>query len=167
MTRKCILPTIVLILSLLCSCTASPANPTSSPDPSPTPELTGNVFLDSEEHFRPTGVEDRPLRVFISVSKEDALSSSAEDYATFLAERVERSKNLDLYTSYTLLFDDGTGIIYYGCDPINSEYGTIDAEGSEILDPLGTICPNDDGTYTYIDFSEDSNADNDNHDSEI
>jgi hypothetical protein len=85
----------------------------------------------------------------ITVSKEDALAASPEDYVAFLDEVVSTADaNL-----FGLIFDDGTGVTYYGCDPINTVYGTIDNDGQSI-DPYGFISPNDDGTYAFVAFTD-------------
>lgn len=107
------------------------------------------------------------MRVFIAVPKDDALAITSEDYAAFLSARVEKLNQSGQYASYTIVFDDGTGIIYYGCDPINNGYGAVDDEGSEIIEPFGCVFQDENGSYSYISFSEDSTNSNDIYNKEI
>lgn len=121
--------------------------PSNQTEESATDELTGNVFLDAETENHV--LEGGGISRTITVSKEDALAASADDYAAFVSGRLLLGKNnLELFG---MVFDDGTGITYYGCSASNAVYGRITSKGVSV-DASGYISPNEDGTYSYVEY---------------
>lgn len=139
--------TAVLCLYLLCSCAASPTQNAEENFAAVEAEAAENIFLnaDQERHMGSGG----GYIMMISVGKAAARDACAEDYAAFLSDRV----SLCFAEAYALRFDDGTGVLYYGCDPSNAIYGAMDYKGV-ILERFGSICPTDSGAYEYIPFYE-------------
>lgn len=132
---------------------------TASESPSPTPTetaLTGNIFLDAklERHTS----EDGGVTATISVNKETAMNISAEAYTTFIEKRLKDVA--DDCELFGIIFEDGTGVTFYGCDPSNAVYGEIDEKGNPV-NSYGYILPNDDGTYTYDAYDDESDATSD------
>lgn len=168
MKKLCV---VLLILGLLSGCSSQPAEPTPTPAPSiteePTPTLkpsatekptpTGNVFLDAKEDRHSTGNRFSPVRYTITVQKADALAATPEEYADFLSQRVTSAKSSGLAECYTMKFEDGTGVIYYGADPINANYGLVDETGS-IIEPYGAIIVDDNNIYSYEPFDDDQDT---------
>lgn len=111
-------------------------------------DLTGNPFLDAPD----TDSVDSSggLIRIISLSKDDASSAGQDEYKEFIDQRV--SKMNSHYEMLIVGFDDGTGIIYYGCDPTNNMYGEL--SWHVITDPYGYIVHEDDGTYVYHKFDD-------------
>lgn len=137
----------VLCLVSLCGCSGSPAPAVEETPATAEVELTGNVFLDADTKDYPSsggGI----VRV-MTVEKSDALNASATDYADFIAKCLSVAP----WEAYVLRFDDGTGVIYYGCDPSNATYGTVGYNGV-LIEAIGIIVPNEDGSYSYKAFSE-------------
>lgn len=105
----------------------------------------GFLHAETENHVLEGGGISRT----ITVSKEDALAASADDYAAFVSGRLPLGKNnLELFG---MVFDDGTGITYYGCSASNAVYGRITSKGVSV-DASGYISPNEDGTYSYVEY---------------
>lgn len=153
MKRKYILPAIALFFAILCSCSANQQE-AKTPDPSPSDsaeELTGNPFLDAEQTSGLAGSGSKSIRYSITVSKEDALAATSDQYSDFLEDRVKVKKGHA--ESYSILFGDGTGVIFFGCDPANAQYGKTDYYGG-VSEAYGFIVPNDDGTYAYQEFEQ-------------
>lgn len=111
--------------------------------------LTGNVFLDTEISSFATSGGGIALSIYID--KESAVEAGDDAYAEFISERL--NVKAGYAESFTINFEDGYGIIYYGCDPINAQYGITGYKGS-MMEAYGYISPNDDGTYRYISFRE-------------
>lgn len=109
-------------------------------------ELTGNVFLDAE--VKSYSLEGGGWSRVETVSKENALAASESDYAEFVSERLQ-SFQAELFG---LVFDDGTGITYYGCDPANAVYGRISYRGTS-TEAYGFIMPDENGSYSYVPYS--------------
>lgn len=139
---------VILLIVFLSGC-ASQTPPSSATEPAESSSLTGNVFLDAEE--KSYSLEGGGWSRVETVSKEDALAASASDYADFVSERLP-SFRAELFG---LIFDDGTGITYYGCDPSNAVYGTVTYRGTSV-EAYGFIVPNEDGSYSYVPYSDDS-----------
>lgn len=155
MNRKYIFSAIILSLALLCSCSTNQVATTQTPESSPSEtveNLTGNTFLDAEVKTAPGG---NGLRAYIAVTKEDAKAASVEDYAAFLAERVDGSG----YNWWTVFFDDGTGIQYVGSMTYAAQYGMVSASDGTMVEPYGNVVPDDDGGYIYQSFDDENNAD--------
>lgn len=142
---------IFACLALLAGCTSntagiSDASSNQSEEPT-TDELTGNVFLDTETENHV--LEGGGISRTITVSKEDALAASVDDYAVFVSDRLPLGKNnLELFG---IVFDDGTGVTYYGCSASNAVYGRITSKGVSV-EASGFISPNEDGTYSYVEY---------------
>lgn len=136
-----------LCLALLVGCSESPPQ-SAEEDTAPTEaEHTGNIFLDADQEGKPSS--GGGVIMMITVEKDAAQAASSEDYAAFLSDRVSPC----FAEAYALRFDDGTGVIYYGCDPSNAIYGTMDYKGA-ILEMLGSIRPTDIGVYEYVSLYE-------------
>lgn len=159
MKRLCIALSLIFLLT---GCAGQ--SPTNSPEPVTTPvttqesEFTGNIFLDAEEQRHGTGQDAKPITYTITVQKPDALAATADEYSEFLSQRVETAKSLGLAESYTMRFEDGTGVIYYGADPNNAQYGLVDENGG-IVEPYGAVVPLDDGSYSYVPFDDEQEGD--------
>lgn len=135
----------LLCVLLLCGCSNS--QPVKEDPADAEIELTGNIFLDAEQtgqHSSGGGV----IRM-ISIEKAAALEASQDMYSEFLENRLSSS----FAEAYALRFDDGTGVLYYGCDPSNAVYGSMDYKGT-ILEAWGMILPAEDGTYFYQPYTE-------------
>lgn len=110
-------------------------------------ELTGNVFLDAKiSAFSTVG---GGIANVIYIDKSAAVAAGDDAYSVFLSNRL-KIKHGHVET-FTINFEDHTGIIYYGCDPINAQYGKTDSRGN-MLEAYGYIMPNDDGTYHYVGY---------------
>lgn len=110
--------------------------------------LTGNPFLDASD--ADSVDSSGGLIRKISLSKSEASAAGQEEYKEFIDQRV--SKMNSHYEMLIVGFDDGTGIIYYGCDPSNNMYGEL--SWHVITEPYGYIVQEDDGTYSYHEFEE-------------
>lgn len=86
------------------------------------------------------------------IQKSDAQSASAEDFSEFVSKRVAPFKGVLEYVMLT--FDDGTGIMFFGADPANCIYGRYAKGGISPDEALGFLVPEDDGTYSYHEFTE-------------
>lgn len=141
---KCLVATLLSIL-LLCGCAAQQIDSNSAIDTGI--ELTGNVFLDAEQ----TGKASSGGGVIkvITVEKSAALEAGMDMYLDFLEDRVSPC----FAEAYALHFTDGTGVLYYGCDPSNAVYGSMDYSGT-MLESWGVICPAEDGTYYYQPYTD-------------
>lgn len=145
--KRIVMLFLVSVLFLLAGCTGeATSNEDSNSKPIETTELTGNIFLDAEIKSYPAG---NSVIHTIKVDKSAALEASEEDYAEFISERLESS----FAEAYALIFDDGTGVLYYGCDPSNAVYGTMRYNGT-LIEGYGFLLPNDDGTYSYKAYSD-------------
>ena len=80
----------------------------------------------------------------IVVAKELLQATSMEEFVEFCNEVVDESG----YNWVTIACDDGTGIQFQGSMTMVATYGTLDNEGC-IVDAIGTIMIQDDGTYSY------------------
>jgi len=80
----------------------------------------------------------------IVVAKELLQATTMEEFVEFCNEVVEDSG----YNWVTISCDDGTGIQFQGAMTMVATYGTLDNEGC-IVDAIGTIMIQDDGTYSY------------------
>lgn len=110
--------------------------------------LIGNPFLDAPD----TDSVDNGggLIRIISLSKEEVSNASQDEYKEFIDQRVSKmNKN---YEMFIVCFDDGTGIIYYGCDPSNNMYGKLSYHA--IIEPYGYIIKENNGMYTYYEFDD-------------
>lgn len=146
MKKTVIIFACILLLSG-CSANHNVQDHASSSDPTEA-ELTGNIFLDADDTSY--SLEGGGISRVIKVSKEDALNASTDDYAEFLDRVVMGSGHNELYG---LIFDDGTGVTYYGCSPSNAVYGKITYRGVSV-EAYGYILPNEDGTYSYVEYQE-------------
>lgn len=159
MKKKLLSLLLITFIFTLVACGGSDSKEgTIEPAPEPTDEanLTGNVFLDAETESHI--LEGGGTSSTIIVSKQDALAASEDDYAAFISARLSPRKNYE--ELFGLLFNDGTGVTYYGCDASNAVYGQITYKGVSI-EAFGYIAPNDDGTYTYNAYDEESNPETD------
>ncbi|WP_298031525.1 hypothetical protein [uncultured Dysosmobacter sp.] len=138
---------LVLAILSLCAC-GNTESQAQNPPEQPSEELTGNVFLDAKEESYSTS--GGGISRTITVSKDDALAASPEDYAAFLDHIALSSGRIELYG---LIFDDGTGVTYYGCSASNAVYGEITYKGVSVT-PYGYIASNDDGTYAYVEYED-------------
>lgn len=145
MKKLCIVLSLFLLLT---GCASQQPEPTSTPTPSSELALTGNIFLDAEQTISKTA--GGGINNSITVNKEDALAAPAEDYAAF-TDRINAYKGT--IETYTLRFGDSTGVVYYGADPSNANYGSIDDTGS-IVEPYGAIIPDESGSYSYLPFDD-------------
>lgn len=82
----------------------------------------------------------------MSISKAEMKNITQEQYSEFVSSKVSDSG----YNWFTILFEDGTGITFAGCDTIFQDYGTMDEEGC-ISELIGHIELKD-GVYTYTEI---------------
>lgn len=71
----------------------------------------------------------------ISVEKTNLNTITLEDYQEFLQERVSGQD----YDRFSIICDDGTGIVFASCDPTLATYGTVSDSG-EIITGSKNIC---------------------------
>lgn len=110
--------------------------------------LTGNPFLDA---FDKDSVDSGGgLINTISLSKTEAINADQDKYKEFIEQRVNRMNSR--YEMLIVHFDDGTGIIYYGCDPSNNMYGTLSSHA--ITKPYGYIVEERNGMYSYHEIKD-------------
>lgn len=89
----------------------------------------------------------------IYVNKADAEAASQDDYKEFLDELLYDARVFWKMELFGMVFEDGTCVTYYGCDPNNAVYGKA-GYGGACAEPYGYIQPNDDGSYSYVEYSE-------------
>lgn len=83
-------------------------------------------------------------RAYISVLKSQLSDLTAENFAEF-SETVVKDSG---YNYFTIKCDDGTGIVFTGCNVVLIDYGFLD-DDMMASDIVGYIKLNDDGSYTY------------------
>lgn len=83
-------------------------------------------------------------RAYVSVSKEVLTETTQEEFLKFAEDVVDNSG----YNWFTIMCDDGTGIVFNGSNISIPAYGKLDDEGA-IAETLGFIDMGPDGTYTY------------------
>lgn len=83
-------------------------------------------------------------RAYISVLKSQLSGLTVENFAEF-AETVVKDSG---YNYFTIKCDDGTGIVFTGCNVVLIDYGFLD-DDMMASDIVGYIKLNDDGSYTY------------------
>lgn len=83
-------------------------------------------------------------RAYISVLKSQLSGLTAENFAEF-SETVVKDSG---YNYFTVKCDDGTGIVFTGCNVVLIDYGSLD-DDMMVSDIVGYIRLNDDGSYTY------------------
>lgn len=151
-----------LIVFSCCSCGAAEDAPHSVEEPSvkeeipaqpPKEEKTGNLYIDAFQHsgkvMNGAGNQQLGWHRYIEVKKSDALNTSGEDFADFVAKKIDGADAM----WYTIVFDDGTGIVFAGCNPLLAEYGKLDTSDMTMAEAKGIICQTDDGTfYSYTAF---------------
>lgn len=113
----------------------------------PIPEvLTGNALLDAEVHTTSSGSEKH---AYIQISKADALQVSMKEYLDFTTQRIDNHG----YNWWTIIFDDGTGLVYTGSLSYSAEYGILNNDDT-ISHGYGYLYPNKDGTYEYREYEK-------------
>lgn len=90
-------------------------------------------------------------RAEITVSKDLIMDLSPEEYNVFLENEVAGSG----YNWFTIDFDDGTGIIFAGCDIELSTYCKIGDEGM-LKETIGTIKRHSIGNSISFDYEPES-----------
>lgn len=75
--------------------------------------------------FNDSGTKSIGTRAELTVDKNSAKSLSAQEFNSFIEIEVSGSE----YNWFTIDFNDGTGIVFAGCDITTSTYGKIDDEG--------------------------------------
>ena len=152
---------VFLCMAALVGCSHKNPPPSEiTPPPENDDTVSGSSVEEESNPFLRAEVESRALsgggwsRV-ATMEKSAAQEADADQYAAFVSE-VLPSFRAELFG---LIFDDGTGITYYGCDPSNAVYGKISYYRTSI-EAHGVIAPNADGTYSYIAYSDtESNSD--------
>lgn len=129
--------------------TATPS-PTPTPTPSPTavPE-TDNVFLLAPVKIGAVmnGIKTEKLGEYasIEIKKADAKSASADDFKQFVDTRISQSG----YNWWSIIFEDGTAIVFPASQAISANYGAVDYEGT-ITTVYGDIILDTNGaSYAY------------------
>ena len=146
--KKLMLIFVFVLLLVGCSARTDPVDENSEPksEPEEIVELTGNIFLDAEINMYVPN--SGSFTETICITKSDALEATAEEYSDFLTERVSKSYG----EAFAIVFEDGTGVTYFGCDPANAVYGVVYTNGLPI-EASGYIIPGEDGTYSYVSYS--------------
>ncbi len=89
-------------------------------------------------------------RAFIQISKSEMENITPEQYIEFAKSKIDGSG----YNWFTIMFEDGTGIVFAGCYTPLADYGNLDSEGC-IAEPgaIGYVEISGD-TCSYTDASE-------------
>ena len=136
---------IALIVLIGVSCSRGD-EPLEDPD-SAVVSMTDNIFMAAEEHL--IAYDEGGVCRYIYLNKDDAKAAPPEDFAEFARTRVPDSQTM----TYCVRFSDDTGIIFYGCDPANAQYGKLSRQ-LEMLEPYGYIIPTEDGLFEYHEFDD-------------
>lgn len=111
------------------------------------PEETGNPLMDAEiqvhDVMNGSGTEKIGERAEVNISKAVLETVTDEQFSEFCNEVVGGSG----YNWFTIVCDDGTGIVFNSSIVSNATYGEIDNEGV-ITTALGYLLL-EDGAYTY------------------
>lgn len=112
---------------------------------------TGNVFLDVEIDYLPitnsTKTKVVGKRASISLTKDDARAATPEDFTEFARDVVDDSG----FNWWTVIFDDGTGIVFNGSSILNPEYGKVARDGT-VYEAYGALFFGDDDLYSYAKY---------------
>ena len=110
-------------------------------------EATGNPLLDAEvqvnDVMNGAGTEKIGEWAEVNISKEVLKTVTNEQFTEFCTNVVDNSG----YNWFTIICDDGTGIVFSGSMTSNATYGEVDNEGA-ITTAIGYILL-EDGAYTY------------------
>lgn len=110
-------------------------------------EATGNPLLDAEvqvnDVMNGAGTEKIGEWAEVNISKEVLKTVTNDQLAEFCTNVVDNSG----YNWFTIMCDDGTGIVFSGSMTSNATYGEVDNEGA-ITTAIGYILL-EDGSYTY------------------
>lgn len=123
----------LLMLFSLTSCT-SPASPTGINN---APIKTASVYNGSGD----TVIGER---AYIEIDKSVLQSTSQEDFVSFAKEKVQDSG----YNWFTIICEDGTGIVFTGSMIELANYGALSDDGT--IDNIAyNITISNDGTVSY------------------
>ena len=113
----------------------------------PPETASSNILLNAEvktaDVTNGTGTDKIGTRAYIEVSKSDLSSISDSDYADFIDTAVKDSGN----NWFSIICDDGTGIIFTGSSAEIADYGKMDTEG-RVTEVIGYIVLRS-GNYSY------------------
>lgn len=113
-------------------------------------EPASNILLDAkvktEDVKNGSGTDTVGTRAYIKAKKADLKNISADDFSAFC----DYVKTCD-YNWFTIVCDDGTGIVFNGCDVSIIQYGELDDTGRSDK-TLGYIRLKD-GVYSYEEAS--------------
>ena len=95
------------------------------------------------------GLGTKPIgtRAELTVDKDSVKNLSDQDFDSFIETEIAGKE----YNWFTIMFNDGTGIIFTGCDTTLPVYGKVDKEGM-LEKPIGYIKrlqDNDEFSFEY------------------
>ena len=109
---------------------AEVTQPTESDDYNvePAAQPTGNILLDAEVQIADVMTGDGSEKIgeyaYITITREQAQALTEDEYTAFLSERVKGGG----YNWFTVVLDDGTGVIYPGSGIYSGVYGQLAAD---------------------------------------
>lgn len=106
------------------------------------PNILLNAKVKTEDVKNGSKTEVIGTRAYIKVAKTDLENVSSDDFSAFC----DYVKTCD-YNWFTISCDDGTGIVFHGCDVTIIQYGELDDIGRS-ANTLGFIRLKD-GVYSY------------------
>lgn len=107
-------------------------------------ERLKNAQVFESDVFNGTGTDVIGKRAYVILPKEDLKSITEQDYSDFLNTKVKGQQ----YNWFSIICDDGTGIVFAGSFAGLGTYGKIDSEGC-ITEAIGNIISNESGGYTF------------------